>query len=413
MFCREIQEENMSTHQHRFLITSILLMLIAVTACQPQAASQATPALSFSAVLKEITGKANIKQPGASDFSPASVGMELQLNGSIQTGDDGRARLDLTSGTIIRVAPASLFTFTSNQPSNGSLSTQINLNLGGLFIILSGGNANVNTPSGVASVRGSYLSVYVDPSTQTVVVTCLEGHCSAGNSAGSVDFGSGQEVTLFSCTGGQCSVPNIGPMTPEDFQRWLDNNPDLQQIPGLFATMTALVSTQPPATEAPATTPPPATEPPIASVCLNHVNPATGSNLDPIGPIKFSWDAKNGASQYQLNIHYPNGATASFYTNDTSVTRYLEEMPGGGSYSWDVTVLDGSGNPICQTAESTFSKPKFETPVPPSDNSVACTTNNAQGSNPNKHCYCQYNDQHPWCYCQYYLQHPWCGGGQG
>jgi len=74
----------MSTHQHRFLITSILLMLIAVTACQPQAASQATPALSFSAVLKEITGKANIKQPGASDFSPASVGMELQLNGSIQ-----------------------------------------------------------------------------------------------------------------------------------------------------------------------------------------------------------------------------------------------------------------------------------------------------------------------------------------
>jgi len=88
--------------------------------------------------------------------------MELQLNGSIQTGDDGRARLDLTSGTIIRVAPASLFTFTSNQPSNGSLSTQINLNLGGLFIILSGGNANVIRPRG-SLVRGSYLSVYVGP----------------------------------------------------------------------------------------------------------------------------------------------------------------------------------------------------------------------------------------------------------
>jgi len=261
---------------------------------------------------------------------------------------------------------------------------------------LSGGNASVNTPSGVASVRGSYLSVYVDPSTQTVVVTCLEGHCSAGNSAGSVDFGTGQEVTLFSCTGGQCSVPNIGSMTPQDFQRWLDNNPDIQQIPGLFATLTAIASTQPPATEAPATLPP-ATEPPV---CLNNLNPVTDSNLDPVGPVKFSWDAKSGASQYQLTIHYPSGATASFYTSDTSITRYLEEMPSGGSYSWDVTALDGSGNTICQTAESTFSKPKYETPVPPSNNSVVCTSNNAQWQYPNKP-----------CYCQYYLQHPWCGGG--
>jgi hypothetical protein len=352
----------------------MLLVLIAVTACQPQAASQTTPVLSPNAGVKEITGKVNIKQPGTGYFSPASVGMELQMNGSIQTGDDGRARLDLSSGTIIRVAPSSLFTFTSNQSNNGSLSTQFNLNLGSIFIILKGGNASVNTPSGVASVRGSYLSVTVDPSTQTVVVTCLEGHCSSGNSAGSVDFGSGQEVTLFSCTGGQCSVPNIGPMTPEDFQRWLDNSPDIQQIPGLFATLTAIASTEPPATEPPATeaptTPPPATEPPL---CLNNLNPVTDSNFNPAGTVKFSWDAKEGASQYKLSIHFPNGVTASFYTSDTSLTRYLESMPAGGSYSWDVTALDGSGNPICQTGESTFTKPKLDTPVPPK-NPVPPTT---------------------------------------
>ena len=360
----------MFTQRHCFLISSILLIVMAAAACQPQATPQPTPALSLTAVLKELTGKVNIKQPGAGDFSPASVGMELQLTGSVQTGDDGRARLDLSSGTIIRVAPSSLFTFASNQASNGSFSTQFNLNLGTIFIILKGGNASVNTPSGVASVRGSYLSVYVDPSTQTIV-TCLEGHCSAGNSAGSVDFGSGQEVTLFSCTGGQCSVPNIGPMTPEDFQRWLDNNPDIQQqIPGLFATLTAIASTQPPATEAPAT-PPPATEPPL---CLNNLNPVTDSNLDPAGPVKFSWDAKEGASQYRLSIHYPNGATASFYTSDTSITRYLETMPAGGSYSWDVTVFDSAGNPICQTGESSFSKPKLETLVPPKNPIPPATT---------------------------------------
>jgi len=365
----------MFTQRHCFLISSILLIVMAAAACQPQATPQPTPALSLTAVLKELTGKVNIKQPGAGDFSPASVGMELQLTGSVQTGDDGRARLDLSSGTIIRVAPSSLFTFASNQASNGSLSTQFNLNLGTIFIILKGGNASINTPSGVASVLGSYLSVTVDPSTQTIVVTCLEGHCSAGNSAGSVDFGSGQEVTLFSCTGGQCSVPNIGPMTPEDFQRWLDNNPDIQQqIPGLFATLTAMASTQSPATEAPATTPPPATEPPTNPACLDNLSPNTGSSLDPIGPLKFSWDAKSGASQYRLSIHFPNGGTASFYTSDTSITRYLESMSGGGSYSWDVTALDSAGNPICQTGESSFSKPKLETPVPPKNPIPPATT---------------------------------------
>jgi hypothetical protein len=163
-------------------------------------------------------------------------------------------------------------------------------------------------------------------------------------------------------------------MTPEDFQRWLDNSPDIQQISGLFATLTAIASTEPPATEPPATeaptTPPPATEPPL---CLNNLNPVTDSNFNPAGTVKFSWDAKEGASQYKLSIHFPNGVTASFYTSDTSLTRYLESMPAGGSYSWDVTALDGSGNPICQTGESTFTKPKLETSVPPK-NPVPPTT---------------------------------------
>ncbi|HUH98818.1 MAG TPA: FecR family protein [Anaerolineales bacterium] len=380
----------MSIKSPRFLISLTLVILTLLTACQPQAASQPAPALALTATVKELTGSVTIKQPGAASFSPASPGMELQVNGSIQTGDDGRVRLDLSTGTIIRVAPSSLFTLTANQPSNGSLSTKLSLSLGGLFVILNGGSASVNTPSGVASVRGSYLSVFVDPSTQTVVVTCLEGQCGAGNSAGNTDFGTGQEVTLFSCTAGQCSVPNVGPMTPEEFQNWLDNNPDLQQIPGLFATMTALVATQPSATEVP----PPATFTPAPVSCLRNVaGPHAGSNLDPAGPVRFSWDPKDGASQYKLAIHYPNGATDSFYTSNTSVTRYLESMPSGGSYSWDITVLDSSGNVICQTGESRFSKQQYETPKPPGEH-VDCNRNPEL---PACSCYLHRNFNKPWC----------------
>ena len=291
----------MFTKRHCFFISLTLVSIVLLTACQRKSTSQPTPASSLTATVKEITGTVTIQQPGASSFSTASIGTELQVNGSVKTGDDGRVRLDLSTGTIIRVAPSSLFTLTSNQPSNGSLSTQLNLNAGGIFIILNGGNASVNTPSGVASVRGSYLSVYIDPSTQNIVVTCLEGHCGASNSAGSVDFGTGQEVTLFTCTAGQCTVPGVGPMTPEEFQYWLDNNPDLlQQLPGLAATMTALVSTQPSTTETPVA----ATFTPVpeSASCLNITSPTTDSTLNPTGTGDIRVGRKNGCGQ--ISAHH-------------------------------------------------------------------------------------------------------------
>jgi hypothetical protein len=387
----------MYTKPNHLLTACLLLIVMIVVACTPQATPQATPSMPLTAALKELSGTVGIKQPGSANFSPATAGTELQTNGSIQTGEDGRVRLDLSTGTIIRVAPSSLFTLTSNQPNNGSLSTQLNLSNGGIFIILNGGNASVNTPSGVASVRGSYLSVFVDPSTQTVTVTCLEGHCSAGNSAGNTDFGTGQAVTLFTCTAGQCTVPSVGPMTPEEFQFWLDNNPDIQNIPGLFATMTAAVSTQPPATSAPATEPP-STEAPTTACLTNLQGPSGNSNSDPVGPIHFSWDAKDGASQYKLSIHYPNGATNSFYIDQTNITRYLESMPSGGNYSWDITAYDSSGNPICQTGQTAFAKTSYETPIPP--HKVACTIYNAQWDFPNKPCYCNYQMPNLPPYCQ-------------
>ena len=117
--------------KYRSVFISLLLVVLdLLTACQPKSTPPPTLVSSLSATLKEITGTVTIKQSGASSFSPASIGMELQPNGSIQTGEDGRARLDLSTGTIIRVAPSSLFTLTSNQPSNGSLSTQLNLKAG-------------------------------------------------------------------------------------------------------------------------------------------------------------------------------------------------------------------------------------------------------------------------------------------
>ncbi len=305
----------MSTKHHHFWISLTLIIVTILAACQTQ---PATPAVNLTAALKELSGKVDIKQPGASAFSPATLGMTLQQSGSIQTGDDGRARLDLSTGTIVRVSPSSVFTLTSNQPSNGSLSTQFNLTIGSLFIILKGGSASVNTPSGVASVRGSYLSVYVDPTTLNVYVTCLEGNCGASNGAGSANFGSGQQTTLFHCdaTTGQCTTPIIGSMTPEDYQNWLNENPEvLPLINDAYATLTALAPppTEPPATEPPATaTSTSSSSGTTGGSCLNIKSPNTDQGLDPTGPVTFAWDAKDGASSYKLTINYPNGGSVSF-----------------------------------------------------------------------------------------------------
>jgi FecR protein len=226
----------------KFTYHLVIACILVLTACQVSQTSQPSQTQStqaaLTATLKEVEGTSDIKQPGDNDFSPASVGMTLQQNGSVQTGDDGRVRIDLSTGTIIRVAPFSLFTFSPSQSAN----SQFNLSLGNIFIILNGGQASVNTPSGTASVRGSYLGVFLDSATGNVIVTCLEGHCSAGNNAGSVDLTTGQMTALFprDPATGQYKIPIVGSMTLDEYQQWLDNSPEAQQSLNLSATLTAI-----------------------------------------------------------------------------------------------------------------------------------------------------------------------------
>ncbi len=64
-----------------------------------------------------------------------------------------------------------------------------------------------------------FLSVCIEPHTGDIAVTCLEGHCGAGNNAGSVELGGGQAVLRLACHAGKCTAPTIGPMRPEQLQR--------------------------------------------------------------------------------------------------------------------------------------------------------------------------------------------------
>ncbi|GAB4545027.1 MAG: hypothetical protein Fur002_18770 [Anaerolineales bacterium] len=316
---------------------------------QPQAASP-TPNLSTSetsAALSEISGKVAMKSPGAAAFQKADESMRLEVNGQIETGADGKVRLDLSSGTILRVGPSSLFTLTENKDADGGLASKIDLIVGKIFVILNGGSVEVNTPTGVAAVQGSYLKVELDPVSGDVTLTCLEGDCSASNPAGAVNFTNGQKVVLFhqDPTTGKWSVPNVEPMSPEDFQEWLDENPEAKAIyDQLFGN--GSVNPAPPA-------------------CSSIISPASGAELPFQGKVHFEWTPQPGAAKYLVKFINPNGVPIIFETDNVYLDQYIEGfLPGEGSSSWSVTPLDESGAEICASASSSFSKPNSKWPTP-------------------------------------------------
>jgi len=339
---------------------SLIACVLVLAACQPATASP------LSAALSELQGTVGIKQAGAISFLPASAGTTLQPNGQVQTGDDGRARLDLSSGTIIRVAPSSLFTLASNEPAEGGLITKLKLEAGKIFIILNGGSMDVETPSGVASVRGSYMSVLVDPVTHDVTLTCLDGHCGGENAAGSENATGGEKIILHHCDAGPspCPPPEHEGMSDEDFEDWMNSPEAIELMNKANAIKTAqAATTEAPATEAPAE----ATATPeggsgeggggSGSACVHVLGPLDGSQLPHIGPITFAWEAKPGATKYILTFHYPNGLKVQFETDGTNITRYIETMQDKGAYTWDVTAVDESGEKICVTEPESFEKP--------------------------------------------------------
>lgn len=343
---------------YKKLITISIFLAAAVllNACKPQA----TPS-PLSASLSELKGTVEIKQAGQDTFTPASADSFLEENGQVQTGSDGRVRLDLSTGTIIRVAPSSLFTLVSNETVDNSLRTKLQLELGRIYIILNGGSMDVQTPSGTAAVRGSYMMVEVDPDTLDVYVTCLEGDCSVGNEAGSVNFTDGQKSVLFhrDPVTGNYTVPNVGPMSPEDFQQWLDDNPEARELFNkAAATMTAMAPPSPePTVEPPSTTAPSGGTGGNSNGCFKLLEPPGDSALPNLGAVNFEWEAQQGADKYVLTFTYPNGTTYSFETTNTSMERYIESLPDAGSYQWEVTAYGADGQVICQAQAFTFSKP--------------------------------------------------------
>ncbi|MBN2386134.1 MAG: FecR domain-containing protein [Anaerolineales bacterium] len=189
---------------------------------QPEASITATPGgrtAAFTLILNDVQAR-----PGEeASFTPAAMGDLLSIGGQAQSGDDSRARLDLVpDGTILRLGPNTLFQLQALEQAGGDPQTRLRLLFGQLFILLSGGELDVETDYGLSSVRGSMMGVSFN-SENGMAVTCLEGHCSLGNDAGSVDLVAGQ--------GSSIPAPGAAPTPPRDLDDvdigvWKQNAPE-------------------------------------------------------------------------------------------------------------------------------------------------------------------------------------------
>lgn len=197
-----------------------LLVLVALLVAALGAGAVA--AQSGDATFSEIQGQVQSRPDVDAAFSPVTDGATLAPGGQAQTGEDGRARLTLPDGSIVRMAENTEFQLNESESGLNGLLHRLRLEFGQLWIILSGQALEVDTPSGVASVRGSYMSVFYDPATGLLYITCLEGECSLTNAGETVILTAGQSATI----GGLDEAPVAGVMTAEDFDAWLEYNPE-------------------------------------------------------------------------------------------------------------------------------------------------------------------------------------------
>jgi LysM repeat protein len=230
---------------------SLISLAAILSACArtptPTAAPPASTPDARSAAVSEIVNVVEARAAEAEAFAPVSLGYTLQAGGGVRTGVASKARLDFNDGSIVRLAESSTFVMLAAAATDLGLIARLQLEAGKLWVSLMGGTLEVETPVGVAAVRGSFAVIHYrpgdpgDPDDDLLVLDCLEGSCAAQNENVDASLGNLERVVLN-------RVASLRlPLTSADVEAFLIENPESQ---GLSPTLTAA----PPATDTPAPT---------------------------------------------------------------------------------------------------------------------------------------------------------------
>lgn len=148
--------------------------------------------------------------------APARVGDRLRNGDVVSTSPDTRAALRFTDdGSVLRVNPSSRVRIASGT-EGGVVVRTLQLEFGELWTRVNrrqGTTLRVQTPAGVAAVKGTEFVVRVDSNGVTTVIT-LEGVVEFFNGAGRTDISAGNKVTVDSA-----AAPRALPATGDELRQ--------------------------------------------------------------------------------------------------------------------------------------------------------------------------------------------------
>jgi hypothetical protein len=132
-------------------INLIVLLTLVLSACGAPVTENRTASFT------EIQDTVRMRLSADGEFAPAGMDQQLQSGAQVQTDETGKARLAIQPDeTFVYVGPNTLFTLTGLAAGDDAAGVnRLKLDFGQLWIVLGGGSLDVETPSGVASVRGS------------------------------------------------------------------------------------------------------------------------------------------------------------------------------------------------------------------------------------------------------------------
>ena len=201
----------------QFLIAGVIAALLLGLMFSSQAIVKAE---GRTATLVELKREVFVRANGAAAEGAATEGQVIGVGDQARTGARSGVRLNLSEGTIVRVSEMSAFLLSELSQNAGNPFTALQLLVGKVWVILNSGSLNVETPVGVAAVRGSLMSVSYNPGLNEIKVTCLEGTCSV------IVAG----ITYALIQGQQLSAPPYGTPRLEtidsgQLEEWLRFNP--------------------------------------------------------------------------------------------------------------------------------------------------------------------------------------------
>jgi hypothetical protein len=198
----------------------------------PGSDSGTTSSAERSAEVSEIQKTVEARNTESEAWGDASAGQVISVGGGVKTGKEARARLEISDGSILRLSADTEFLLTDLSTEPTDPVTKLKLDTGKIWVFvieeLGAGMFEIETPSGVATVRGSFMSVAYSSTFGHMIVTCLEGKCQLAGRGGAVVNLSGGEQSEILGDGRDPSPPR--PMDASELNDWDREVPEARDV---------------------------------------------------------------------------------------------------------------------------------------------------------------------------------------